>query len=449
LFTVALFALLRIASVCFRFASGNREMATLTKRAVDAAKPKAGEYFIWCTSSPGFGLRVYPSGRKIFICQVRVGRTTRRIKIGAYGAFTVDQARRHASDIARAAAEGRDPQREKSEARSAITVCQLCDEYLNAAHVGLVLTRFGRAKSLSTVAIDEGRIARHIKPLLGSRRARDVTRADVQRMADKITQGGTAGVFKGKSRGKAVVTGGPGSAARVVGLLGGMFSWAEKRGLVHGPNPTKGTEIVRSGAKDRVLSHSELFALGQAAKAAEAKSPAAADAVRLIALTGMRREEACGLRWSEVDAGAHCVRLEHTKTGRSMRPIGSAAIAILNDRRRVKDSDTWVFPNRNNTGSADLKNSIATIFDAAGLKDARAQELRRTFASIAAAEEYSDSTIAELLGHARRGVTSRHYIRRPDAALVAAADRVSAVIASALSRPTKDAEILIFREATN
>jgi integrase len=115
----------------------------------------------------------------------------------------------------------------------------------------------------------------------------------------------------------------------------------------------------------------------------------------------------------------------------------------------VKDSDTWVFPNRNNTGSADLKNSIAAIFDAAGLKDARAQELRGTFASIAAAEEYSDSTIAELLGHARRGVTSRHYIRRPDAALVAAADRVSAVIASALSRPTKDAEILIFREATN
>src|SRR4029450_7367148 len=96
------------------------------------------------------------------------------------------------------------------------------------------------------------------------------------------------------------------------------------------------------------------------------------------------------------------------KTGRSMRPIGSAAIAILNDRRRVKDSDTWVFPNRNNTGSADLKNSIAAIFDAAGLKDARAQELRGTFASIAAAEEYSDSTIAELLGHARRGVTSRH-----------------------------------------
>jgi integrase len=424
-------------------------MATLTKRAVDAARPKEGEYFIWCASTPGFGLRVYPSGRKIFICQIRVGRTTRRVKIGAYGPFTVDQARRRACEIARAAAEGRDPQREKSEARSAMTVCQLCDEYLNAARAGLVLTRFGRAKSLSTIAIDEGRIARHIKPLIGSLRARDVTRPDVQVMADKITQGKTAGVFKGKSRGKAVVTGGPGSATRVIGLLGGMYSWAEKRGLVPGPNPAKGTEIARSDTKDRILSSSELFALGQAMKVAEAKSPAAAAAVRMIALTGMRREEACGLRWSEVDTGAPCLRLERTKTGRSMRPIGSAAIAVLNDLRKVKTSDTWVFPNRGNTGSADLKNAIAAIFDAAGLKDSRAQELRRTFASIAAAEGYSDSTIGELLGHARRGVTSRHYIRRPDAALVAAADRASAVIASALSRPTTEAEILIFRDATN
>jgi integrase len=75
---------------------------------------------------------------------------------------------------------------------------------------------------------------------------------------------------------------------------------------------------------------------------------------------------------------------------------------------------------------------IAAIFDTAGLKDARSHDLRRTFASIAADEGYSDATIGELLGHARRGVTARHYIRRPDAALVAAADKVSARIAVAL-----------------
>jgi integrase len=89
----------------------------------------------------------------------------------------------------------------------------------------------------------------------------------------------------------------------------------------------------------------------------------------------------------------------------------------------------WVFPTRDGSGSADLKKSIASIFDAAGLTDARSHDLRRTFATFEAEEGYSDATIAELLGHARRGVTARHYIRRPDAALIAAADRVADRIA--------------------
>ena len=205
-------------------------MGALTKRAVDAAKPQQAEYFLWCTSTPGFGLRVYPSGKKIFICQVRVGRATRQVKIGAYGPYTLYQARQRACEIARTAAEGRDPQREKSEARSAITIAELCDEYLDAARAGLVMTRFRRAKSSSTIAIDEGRVSRHIKPLIGMLRARDVTRADVQRMADRISQGKTAGVFKGKARGMAVVTGGAVAAARVRGATWWYFFVGAKAG---------------------------------------------------------------------------------------------------------------------------------------------------------------------------------------------------------------------------
>jgi integrase len=417
-------------------------MAGLTKRAVDAAKPQEQDYFLWCGSTPGFGMRIYPSGKKVFISQVRVGRATRRVKIGVYGPYTVEQARVRAEEIARIAHEGRDPQREKAETRSAITVAEMCDEYLTGARSGLVVTRFRRAKRGSTLAIDEGRISRHIKPLIGSLRARDVTRADVQRMADKIAQGKTAGVFKGKARGKAVVTGGAGTAARVVGLLGGIYSWAEGRGHVPGPGPTKGTRTVRGEAKDRTLSPSELTALGKALKAAEANSPAAARAARLIALTGMRREEACGLRWSEIDAPGHCVRLERTKTGRSMRPIGGPALGLLHTMAKTQSSDTWVFPNRDDSGSADLKKTISVIFDAAGLKDARSHDLRRTFASIAADGGYSDATIGELLGHARRGVTARHYIRRPDAALVAAADKISGTISAMLDHPKARANIV-------
>lgn len=113
-----------------------------------------------------------------------------------------------------------------------------------------------------------------------------------------------------------------------------------------------------------------------------------------------------------------------------MRPIGKPATAFIAALPRLHDE--WIFPNRDGSGRADLKKSIAELFDGAGLHDARAQTLRRTFASTAADEGYGDATIAELLGHSRRGVTQRSYIRRPDAALVAAADKVSARIAAAM-----------------
>ncbi len=201
-------------------------MPSLTKRAVDASKPQAADHFLWCSGTPGFGVRIYPSGKRVFVCQVRVGRATRRIKIGVYGAYTVEQARLRAQEIIRAASEGRDPQREKSDGRNAITISEMCEAYLEAARSDLVMTRFRRPKRGATLKIDEGRVARHIKPLIGQLRARDITRGDVQRMADAIAQGKTAGVFAGKARGRAVVTGGPVAAARVVGLLGGIFSWA-------------------------------------------------------------------------------------------------------------------------------------------------------------------------------------------------------------------------------
>src|SRR5690242_19499314 len=102
-------------------------MPALTKRIIDSAQPRAAEYFIWCGKLPHFGARIYPTGRKVFVAQVRVGRAIRRITIGIYGAYTVEKARKRAEEIIRAAAEGRDPQREKKASREAITVAELCD----------------------------------------------------------------------------------------------------------------------------------------------------------------------------------------------------------------------------------------------------------------------------------------------------------------------------------
>jgi integrase len=153
-------------------------------------------------------------------------------------------------------------------------------------------------------------------------------------------------------------------------------------------------------------------------------------ALRLSALTGLRRQEAVGLQWREIDLDGSCLRLGETKTGRSTRPIGKAAIEHLRAIPRLHDE--WLFPNRGGTGSADLKRPIAAIFDAAGLKDARSRDLRRSFASVAAELGYGDAAIAELLGHARRGVTEKHYIRRPDAVLIEAATRTARMISTAL-----------------
>src|SRR6202023_979434 len=157
-----------------------------------------------------------------------------------FGPFTVEQARDRAKAIIQAAADGRDPQLEKRQIREAITVDELCERYIEAARAGLVTTRFKRPKRPATVAIDEGRISRHIVPLIGTIPVRDLRRAEVQRMVDAIASGKTAGVFKGKTRGRAVVTGGTGTAARVVELLGGIYSCGERREVVPGPNPVRG-----------------------------------------------------------------------------------------------------------------------------------------------------------------------------------------------------------------
>lgn len=416
----------------------------INKRLIDsltAPDPSMGELIIIDTDLNGFGFRLKSSGSGAYFIKYTVYegrlRKDRRLKIADQRAAP-DEVRAKARQLLAEVAMGSDPSAKRHEARKAATVSEVCDKYLEAARKGLVTTRFRRPKRASTVAIDEGRIARHITPLIGDKLANTLTRRDVQLMSDAISVGKTSGVFKTSPRGIARVSGGAGTAARVVELLGGIWTWAEKRGLVAGQNPVRGVDRVKGETKERVLSAEDITKLGVTLNEYEAKRPLAVAALRLVALTGMRKEEACALRWEEIDAGASCIRLEVTKTTRSIRPIGKVALKLLEEL--PQSSKTYCFPSRDGKKSADLKKSLAEIFDAAGLKDVRSQTLRRTFASFAAEEGYSEGTIGELIGHAKRGVTDRHYIRRPDAALLAAADKVSTRIADLLAG--KSAQVL-------
>ena len=376
-----------------------------------------------------------PAGSASYLVQYRTPRgLTRRYAFAKVGTLTPDQARTKARQLLADAEAGGDPSAQRHEAREALTVEQLCVAYLEAARAGLVLTRFHKPKRPSTIAIDEGRVSRHITPLIGKLVARDLNRAAVQRMVDAIAAGKTARTIKTKSRGKAVVKGGAIAAARTAELFGGIWSWSSKRGLVDGPNPAHGLETYRAAPKDRVLSPSELAALGTVLREQACVQPAAATAIRLLALTGLRREEACRLRWAEIDWHGGCLRLAETKTGKSVRPIGRAALHLLES---LPDATSeWVFPNSATTGSADLKKAIAGLFDAAGLADARSHTLEKHMRAAQPTKATLDSTIGELLGHSRRGVLQRHYLRRSDPVLLAAADRVAERIAAMLDGKT-------------
>ena len=202
-------------------------MPRLTKQVVDAAGPKAAAYFIWCDSLPGFGVRVHPTGRKAYyVDYYNAAGARKRMKIGAHGKITTEEARKLALAVLGDATKGQDPASERATRRSAITVRELCADYMAAADKGLIFGKRGQPKKPYTVSQDRARINRHIVPLLGRRLVCELTRADVTRFIRDVTVGKTATVEKTKPRGKARVTGGAGTAARAANFLGAILSYA-------------------------------------------------------------------------------------------------------------------------------------------------------------------------------------------------------------------------------
>ena len=124
-------------------------MPRLTKQIVDAAKPRERAYFAWCSDLPGFGLRTHPTGRKAYYADYRNAAGVRkRIKLGAHPKITCEEARKLALQTLGDATKGEDPASERATGRSAITVKQLCDDYLSAADKGLIFGKRGQPRAL-------------------------------------------------------------------------------------------------------------------------------------------------------------------------------------------------------------------------------------------------------------------------------------------------------------
>ena len=161
-------------------------------------------------------------------------------------------------------------------------------------------------------------------------------------------------------------------------------------------------------------------------------------AYRLLAITGCRKGEIFSLRKSQIDDHSQCLRLGDTKTGQQVRATGREALELLD----VQDSDMvgdYVFPASHGDGPLTDAKLFRRICDDAKLSGVSLHTLRHSFASVALELEYSELTIAGLLGHRSHSITSR-YAHHVDRALVAAANRVSALIAARMEGIVADGE---------
>lgn len=421
-------------------------MEKLTKRAVEALKPPSeGQVFLWDGEMRGFGVRVIPSGLKSFVLQYRTstGRS-RRIGLGRFGVLTVEQARKEAREKLVAVSKGADPAEESAASRAGKTIADVCDWYIDAAEAGRILGRKRRPIKSSTLAMDRSRIEQHIKPLLGRRQVRTLGLGDIEGMQADIAAGKTAKNRNG-SRGGAT-TGGAGVASRAVSTLHSLLEHAMRLGEI-ASNPAKGVRRLATGSRERRLSISEIERLGYVMRAApqHGEHPTGLAAVRLLLLTGYRRQEALGMHRDWLNCDQRYVRFPDTKSGGQVRVIGQAAVDVIKTLP-VREGSPYVLPA--DWGEGHFTAAVATLDRLcadAGLKDVTPHTLRHTFASVAGDLGFSELTIKALLGHAARGVTQRYV--HIDEAVRMAADRVAGEIAALLDGASSQLRLPIRRVA--
>ncbi len=387
----------------------------ITKRAVDAAKTRSVDSYLWDQELSGFGLKVTPAGRKVYLVQYRLGGRngrTRRVTIGQHGELTPTAARTEAKRLLGEIAAGRDPAdgRDAKRADKSLTVVL---ETFMAEHV--------RPKLKANTAREyERTVGLYIVPRLGRRPIGDIKRQEIAKLHYELVST-------------------PYQANRTLALLSKFFGWAEKHGLrPDGSNPCRHVEKYREGRRERFLSQNELAKLGDALREAEEGktcSPWAIAAIRLLTLTGARRNEILTLQWGHVSEEHGCLMLPDSKTGRKAVRLSPPALALLQAIPRLEGNPYVICGERPGQHLVNIEKPWRRIRKAARLDDVRLHDLRHSFASVAASGGQSLIVIGKMLGHSQPGTTAR-YAHLAEDPVKAANDEVGARIAAAMDGGT-------------
>jgi integrase len=328
----------------------------LTKSAIDVLPTPAKDVVYWDSGCPGFGVKITPKGRKVFIVLYRAGGAGSRLRkytIGPYGRVTLHQARGAALKIFAARTEGRDPAAEKQQARRRLVADRVEDlvELFITEHV----SRTRSAREISRL------LRREVNPSWGTRSVHEIGKRQIIELVTEVAARGT-----------------PSAANKLLKMVKAFFGWCVGRGILD-VSPANGlTAPAREKARDRVLEDDELARILSAARQMDGPY---GGIVELLALTGQRREEVAQLTWDEIDLPSRTWTLPASRTKNGKRHIvhlSHEAVAVL---KRTPAMADFVF---SLTGANPFQSFSAAKRDLdklSGVSDWRLHDLRRTCVS--------------------------------------------------------------------
>jgi integrase len=351
----------------------------------------------------GFGIRVTAAGARSFTLNYRrkADGRQRRLTIGTFPDWTTVQAREEAKRLKRAIDNGGDPVGEQEGIRTAPTIADLCQRFI---------ADYLPRKRATTQRVYGQQIAADILPALGEAKVAAVSHGDVDQWHHRLSKRG------------------PTHANRTLAVLSKMFSLAV-RWQMRPDNPCRGIERNQEHKRQRYLTAEEMTRLATALT--ELSDQNAANAVRLLLLTGARRGELLAARWADFDLKAG----SWTKPGASTKqkvehrvPLSAPACQLLHEMRvQAGDKAVYLFPARNGGHRSHIDSAWIALRIAAGVPDLRLHDLRHSFASMLASSGFSLPLIGTLLGHSTP-VTTARYAHLFDSVQRTAVERVGALV---------------------
>lgn len=341
----------------------------LNSKAVDGFKPQSKRYEIHDVLCPGFSLRVYPTGRKVFTVKYRYGLKQRRVPLGVYPRVSLSDAREKAMEALRLVDDGIDPAARRR--TLGMTVESICADFIR---------QYARPRNRSWRET-ERILQREFVAVHGQRDIREIRRSDILEMMDG-----------------AIERGAPYQANRIHAILRRCYGWCTERNIVE-TSPVAGTKPPsREQPRDRVLTDDEIRAVLRVC----AKEPYPfGQFVPLLLATAQRRGEVSQMKWSQVDLDAKqwVIPAELSKNGKPhVVPLNDFALRMLVTVPRFADCD-WIFTTTRRSPISGFSKALRYVHAESETSGWRFHDLRRTAASGMARAGIAPHVVEKVLNH--------------------------------------------------